>query len=276
MSVKRPRKKSIRRNLFEVIAPHYQAAGNSALQAWSRAYDVVLIVCICASIYPLFFKQDPPFMVKINHYLPIVFIVDYILGWVTADFRLKKHRLSFLLYPLTLWAIVDLLAIIPFFINASETLVLLRILRLIRISRIFKGLRYSDNFGVFKRALKKQKDTLLSLLIITLAYIVISGLIIFHAEPDAFAGVQDAFMMSASLLTGGSVGLGIALETMPAKIIALFSAFWGIALIALPAGVLTGGFITELHLHQLQEKRREAEEKKREEKRRVESEHPDK
>lgn len=233
---------------------------------WSRVYDVVLIVFICLSIVPLFFKQDPPIVEKLGRFLSIVFIVDYFLGWVTADYQLKKGKRSFFLYPITFWAIIDMLAIIPFFVNISETFVLFRILRLMRIFRIFKGLRYSDNFEMLIKTLKKQKETLLSLLFITLVYIVITGLIVFHTEPDAFESAFDAILMSASLLTGVPIGNRALLLTTPGRVIALLSSFWGVAIVALPAGVVTGGFITELHNHQLAEKRREAEEKKGNEK----------
>lgn len=253
----------VRKILSEVTEPHSRPLGNPRVEMLSRAYDAVLIVFICLSIVPLFFKQDPPIVEKLGHLLSIVFIVDYFLGWVTADYQLKKGKWSFLLYPVTFWAIIDMLAIIPFFVDVSDTFVLFRILRLLRIVRVFKGLRYSDNFVVFIKALKKQKDTLLSLLFITLVYVVISGLIVFHTEPDAFANVLEAFLMSASLLTGVSIGEGTLMLTTPGRVIALLSSFWGVALVALPTGVVTGSFITELHNHQTLEKRREEDEKKR-------------
>lgn len=257
--------KRLRKTLSQIIEPHSKTSGNPRIDILSKIYDVVLIIFIVASIVPLFFKHDPPIVIRFNRYLPIIFIIDYVLGWITADFQLKKKRRSFLLYPVTLWAVIDMLAIIPFFINVSETLVLFRVLRLFRISRLFKGLRYSDSFEIFVKSLKRQKSTLLSLLFITLAYIAISGLIVFHTEPDAFPSVLDAFFLAASLLTGVSIGDGVSLQTLPGQIIALVSSFWGVALIALPAGVVTGGFITELHNHQVMEKRQQLEEKRRQE-----------
>lgn len=251
--------KKARLRIFEIIAPYAQAAGNLKHKVLSRVYDAVVIASTCISIIPLFFKVDPPLLDIASRYVSLVFIVDYALNWITADFRLKKKKKSFLLYPVSPWAVVDLLAIIPFFFNAAPTLVLFRVFRLIRIFRIFKGLKYSDSFNVFIAALKKQKDTLLTLLLVTIAYIAISGVVIFNVEPDVFSNVLDAIFLAASSLTNIPITESVLLTTTAGKVIALVSSFWGIALIALPTGVITGSFMSELHRHQMLERRRERE-----------------
>lgn len=254
--------KKFRKLLFKIIRPYSPAIKVCAVSHLCRVYDAVIITFVFISIVPLFFKHDAPFLVTLNYYVSIVFIVDYILNWITADFSLKKKKLSFLLYPITPWAIIDLLAIIPFFFNVSDTLVLFRIFRLVRLSRLFKALKYSNSFNIFLSALKKQKDILLALLAVTLAYIVISSLIIFNVEPDVFPDVTEAIFWSASALTNITVTDTILLTTTAGKVIALISSFLGIALIALPTGVITGAFMSELHRHHLSEKKRGREEEK--------------
>ncbi|MEA5003606.1 MAG: ion transporter [Christensenella sp.] len=231
---------------------------------WSRFYDIFIVVFILISIVPLFFNEDPPILQFFNFYVGVVFVADYLLNWLTADFHLKKGWKSFLIYPVTPWAIIDLLAILPLFGGVSDMLVLFRIFRLFRLFRIFKGLKYSTNFDLFITSLKKQKSTLLTLLFLTFAYTIISALIIYNVEIEAFPTFLDALSWSASSLANISFGDSFVIYTAAGKIIAILSSFIGIALIALPSGVITASFMTELHRFQLQEKREEREERERE------------
>ena len=79
----------------------------------SVAYDVLMFVAIIVSIVPLMFVEDHVAF----HYIEMVtvsfFIIDYVLRWITADLRLGKGALSFLIYPFTFWGVIDLLSILP-------------------------------------------------------------------------------------------------------------------------------------------------------------------
>ena len=59
------------------------------------AYDVFMMITIVASIFPLFFKQQYKAFVYIDYITASIFIVDYILRFITADYKLKKGKLSF-------------------------------------------------------------------------------------------------------------------------------------------------------------------------------------
>lgn len=254
----------LRKDLYEVIDPYLKTDNERNFQNLSRAYDIFIFVFILISVIPLFFAQDPPILAWFNYYVGVVFIIDYVLNWLTADFHLKKKKWSFLLYPITPWAIIDMLAILPFFSDVSDTLVLFRIFRLFRLFRIFKGLKYSTNFNLFLISLKKQSGTLLTLLFLTVIYTVMSALIIYNVEMEAFPNFLDALFWSASSLANLSFMDSYVLSTIPGKIIAILSSFIGIALIALPSGVITASFITELNRFQQQERKREREERAQE------------
>ena len=75
----------------------------------------------------------------------IIFIIDYILRLLTADYKLGKGKLSFLLYPFTFMALADLLCILPSLFLLNNSLRLFKILRMLRILRVFKFIRYSKN-----------------------------------------------------------------------------------------------------------------------------------
>lgn len=76
----------------------------------------------------------------------VIFIIDYILRLLTADYKLEKGKLSFLLYPFTFLALADLLCILPSLFLLNNSLRLFKILRMLRILRVFKFIRYSKIF----------------------------------------------------------------------------------------------------------------------------------
>lgn len=234
-----------RRRLFEIIEPAKDG------DAVSRAYDIFIIVFIFISIMPLFFKESYPAFFYIEIFSTAVFIVDYLLRWYTADLKLHKRKASFFLYPVTPWAVIDLLAIVPAFGLLSPAFVLLRILRVIRV---FKGLRYSESFDLIAAVIKKNKNILLALLLLTGAYIAGSALLVFNIEPDTFDSYFDAIYWAATAIT--TIGYGdIYPLSVGGKIIGMLSALFGVGVIALPTAVLTAGFMHELQLR----KRRECE-----------------
>ena len=105
---------------------------------------------------------------------------------------------------------------------------------------------------------RKQGRTLASVLLIAVAYIFISALVMFIYEPaDNFPTFFDALYWATTALT--TVGYGDIYPTSDiGQIISMVSSFFGIAIIAMPAGVVTAGFMDELASEE-KEKEREAE-----------------
>ncbi|MDE6577012.1 MAG: ion transporter, partial [Muribaculaceae bacterium] len=79
----------------------------------SRIYDWYMLVMIIASIIPLMFIEDYPIFKVIEVVTVSAFIIDYALRWFTSDIQLKKGWLSYIVYPFTPMAIIDLLSILP-------------------------------------------------------------------------------------------------------------------------------------------------------------------
>ena len=79
----------------------------------SRVYDWCMLVMIVASIIPLMFIESYPIFRVIEIVTVIAFMVDYILRWGTSNLQLKKGWLSYVIYPFTPMAIIDLLSILP-------------------------------------------------------------------------------------------------------------------------------------------------------------------
>ena len=121
-------------------------------------------------------------------------------------------------------------------------------IRALRVLRVFKGLRYSNNFIIIGNVIRSSKNSLVAVVTLAVAYILISALVIFNVEPDSFQTFFDAVYWATVSLT--TVGYGdIYPITVMGRIITLQSSVLGIAIVALPAGIVTAGYMDELNNH---------------------------
>lgn len=171
----------------------------------SRIYDIFMMLVIFASLIPLAFKEQPPVFLWLDRITVTVFIIDYILRLITADFKLKgKGIKAFVIYPFTPMAIIDLFSILPSITILNSGFRLLKIFRLMRtfrVFRVFKAVRYSKNIMIILRVLKRQRDSLLVVLWLAIAYVLVSALIIFNVEPQTFDSFFDAVYWATVSLT---------------------------------------------------------------------------
>lgn len=211
-------------------------------------YDITMLCAIIISIIPLAFKETNTIFVLIDRITVILFIIDYFLRWITADLKLQRGGFSFIAYPFSLLAIIDLLSILPGISAMNDGFRLLRVVRLIRmfrIFRVFKAFRYSKNIEIIVRVFRRQADSLIAMCWIAVAYVLISALLIFNVEPDSFSDFFDAIYWAAVSLT--TVGYGdIYPVTAIGRAVAMISSFFGIAVVAMPAGIITAGLMDEL------------------------------
>ena len=121
----------------------------------SRIYDWYMLIMIIASIVPLMFIEDYPIFRIIEIVTVTAFIIDYILRWYTSDIQLKRGWVSYIIYPFTPMAIIDLLSILPGLNLISPEFKLLRLTRLLKIVRLLKIFRYSDKITIFINVLDK-------------------------------------------------------------------------------------------------------------------------
>ena len=177
--------------------------GDDAPAAW---FGRVMTVLIIASLLPLCFKESSPVLETIEYGCVLVFICDYLARWATADLKLRKGALSFLIYPLTPMAIIDLLSILPVFSALNDALRTLRVLRLFRTLRAFKLIRYSKSTSAIAAVFEKQREALLAVLCLAIGYILVSALVIFNVEPETFDTFFDAVYWAVVSLT--TVGYG--------------------------------------------------------------------
>lgn len=233
----------MREKIYNIIEPHSDEEN-------ANLYDIVMIVAIICIIIPMMFKQTNIVFTLIDKITTILFIIDYILRWITADYKLKdKGASAFIVYPITPMAIIDLFSILPGIIAFNKSLKLLRLIRLVRmlrIFRVFKAFRYSSRIAMIGRVMRKEKDSLIAVCYIAGAYIIIAALVIFNVEPQSFNNFYDAIYWATVSLT--TVGYGdIYPVTEIGRFITMISSLFGVAVIALPAGIVSAGIMDEIN-----------------------------
>lgn len=232
-----------RKRIFEIIE---KSKGGDYLSSF---YDYGMIIIIILSLVPLAFKDDTPALIAIDKITVGIFIIDYLLRWGTADYKFSnKSVVSFAKYPFSGMAIIDLLSILPSLgiLNSGfKVLRVLRMIRAIRVVRVFKAFRYSKNLEIIMDVLRQSKNALIAVCVLAGGYILVSALIIFNVEPDSFDTFFDAIYWATVSLT--TVGYGdIYPVSVMGRIITMLSSIFGIAIIALPAGIITAGYMSEI------------------------------
>ena len=233
----------MRKRIFEIIEKSKDG------DTLSQIYDFFMIAVIILSLIPLAFKEDISAFHAGDKIAMVIFIVDYLLRWITADYKFENSSpMSFVKYPFSLMAIIDLVSILPSLSLISKGFKVLRVLRMIRalrVLRVFKGLRYSRNFIIIGNVIRSSKNSLMAVVSLAVAYIVVSALVIFNVEPDSFDSFFDAIYWATVSLT--TVGYGdIYPVTVLGRIITMASSILGIAIVALPSGIITAGYMSEI------------------------------
>lgn len=232
-----------RKRLFEII----EIADDD--DKLSSIYDAFMMISIIASIVPMAFKATNIAFEVVDKVTVCIFIIDYILRLITADLKLKKGIKSFIIYPFTPMAIIDLVAILPSLIvlnSGFRLLKIFRLLRTLRVLRVFKVIRYSTPIKMILGIFKRTKESLLFVCGIAAGYVLISALVVFNVEPNTFGNYFDAVYWATVSLT--TMGYGdIYPVTVAGKIVTMISSFMGIAIVALPAGIITTGLMEELN-----------------------------
>ena len=220
----------------------------------SRIYEWIMLIAIAIGIFPLLFRTHYEIFWYFDIISCLCFIIDYVLRWVTYRLRTgKQNWTAFLIYPFTPMAIIDLLSILPTINLLTPTFKTARFTRLLKILRVVKIIRYFESLEIILSVIKKQRKILYAVLSMAMFYTFITAMIMFNAEEDInpatgeylFRDFFDAFYWAVCTLT--TVGYG---DLYPisntGRVISIISSLVGIAIIALPSGVITAGYLDEI------------------------------
>ncbi|MDR3305374.1 MAG: ion transporter [Clostridiales Family XIII bacterium] len=247
--------------IYNIIKDDQKGGAGKAFDIFMSALIVLNVVMIIADT----FDGRPSSIVRISSVVEVVSIViftaEYALRIWTADMirpelRPARARLKYITSGM---ALVDLLAILPFYIPfiIPVDLRVLRAIRLIRLVRLFKLNRYTSALASVGRVIKNKLPQLVSSMSVVLILMIISSILMYNiehdAQPETFQNAFSAMWWSVATLT--TVGYGdIYPVTIAGKIISAVIALLGIGLVAIPTGILSAGFVDELS----QKKDREA------------------
>lgn len=182
-----------------------------------------------------------------------IFSVEYLVRvWVAVEdeslaaLPAWRARLAYILSPM---ALIDLLAIAPFYL-ALLIPIDLRYLRFFRLLRLLKLSHYFDGLEIFSVVLRREAGSIAAALLTMLILIIISACLMFSvensAQPGHFESITDAIWWAVVTLT--TVGYGdVTPITFGGKLLAIGIMLLGIGTMALPAGILAARFSEELN-----------------------------
>lgn len=224
---------------------------------WVRVFIAVLIFInvvaviletvqeIHAALYPLFYA--------IEVFSISIFSVEYLLRlWAIVEEPKYRHPVwGRVRYFFSFFALIDLLAIVPFFLPQliSTDLLIVRALRLFRLIRVLKLGRYSHSFAMMGRVLQNKQEEMISSIFVLLVILVLSSSMMYfiehEAQPKAFPNIPAALWWGVATLT--TIGYGdIYPITALGKFFAAISAILSVGIVALPSGIIVTGFIEEM------------------------------
>jgi len=241
---------SVKKNVFEIIQPAEK--GKLA----SKLFDLFIMLLILFSIVSVFimtFNISPEafrILVRTEKYSLVIFTCEYFLRIWTADLlypELKPYRAR-LSYVCSGMAIIDLIAILPFFLPMflPMNLMGIRAFRLVRLLRIFKMNRYTNALVSIGEVFRKKAQEIFVSIFLVLILLVIASLLIYYveheAQPNKFTNAFSGLWWAVATLT--TVGYGdIYPVTVVGRILAAVIAIMGIGMVAVPTSILSAGFI---------------------------------
>lgn len=255
--------KQFRKRIFVIL----ELKSSDSLIA--KIFDVSIVTLILISVASVILETDEGIyssyqsvFIFLEYLTVIVFSIEYLLRLWTCveDGRYGRPVLGRLRYAATPLAIVDLLAIMPFYMPLIMP-VDLRFLRLFRLIRLFKLTRYSRSFNTIGAVLKAKKDELIITLSAALVLLIACSSLIYYAErsaqPQVFSSIPASMWWGTATLT--TIGYGdMKPVTTSGKLLASIVSILGIGMFALPAGILGSGFVEEMHKRRAETKSEEA------------------
>jgi voltage-gated potassium channel len=248
---------------------------------WDKFINVFIIILIILNVIAVMLEtvtsihnRYETFFVIFDYVSVIIFTIEYVLRvWSSNHEEKYKHsvwgRLKYMASP---GAIIDLLAIIPTYLHmmyAAKILVdidlrVLRILRLLRLFRLFRLTAYTKSAHMIMNVFKKRSSELLLSLVLATFLIILSSCIMYFAEHQhPAAGAEYSLFTSIpktvwwSVVTLTTTGYGDMYPvTNLGKGLASLIMLSGVAFFALPAGIITAGFIDEFRAERVKKSHR--------------------
>ena len=226
----------------------------------SRFLNLFLILLIALNVGAIILESESDFYARYQRALRLfevfsvaVFTLEYLARvWSAVDLHEHKDArpvLGRLRYMLTPMALIDLIAILPFYLSLYLSFDL-RFLRVVRMLRLLKLTRYSPALGALLDVIQRETEALLAAFVVLLLMLVFSASGIYLLEgdmqPETFGSIPSSMWWSIVTLT--TVGYGdVVPVTAGGKVFAGLIGLIGIGMIAVPAAILASGFAESIH-----------------------------
>ncbi|MCT4660568.1 MAG: ion transporter [Tissierellales bacterium] len=243
----------MKQRIFEII---YLGKENDKESTFFDRMIVTLILLNALAIFLSSFESiNSEYDTELRYFEIIsisIFSLEYLARVWTSDLRFKNvgKLKAMRLYIFSPMAIIDLAAILPFYLPMLIPLDLrfLRMLRLTRLIRIAKLNRYMTSMNLIGRILKREKELLIVTVSIIILLIFSASTLMYYVEnpvqPEAFPNIAASFWWAIITIT--PIGYApITPITLTGRIISGTLAVLGIGLVALPTGIISSGFMQE-------------------------------
>lgn len=239
--------------VFEVIQP----AENGRIA--SKIFDLIILAFILLSVISVFIttfdlpQEYQKSLQQVEQVSLIVFSAEYLLRIWTADLLYPRYGFftSRLKYIFSGMALIDLLAILPFYLPMilPVNLIGIRAIRLVRLLRLLKLNRYSDALASIGCVFKSKLREIFASLFFVVILLVVASLLIYYAEHDAqptqFQNAFSGLWWAVATLT--TVGYGDIYPITPlGRTLGAVIAVLGIGMVAVPTSILSAGFVEYL------------------------------
>jgi voltage-gated potassium channel len=204
-----------------------------------KTFNLIIQVLILISLVSFSAETLPNLSDRAHYWLRVVevltvsiFTLEYGLRILVADDRIR--------FITSLYGLIDLMAILPFYVSTGLDLRTIRVLRIFRVFRIFKLLRYTNAIDRFKEAFYELREELVLFVVATVLIVFLSSVGIYYfegaAQPDTFGSVFHCMWWAVVTLT--TVGYGDAYPiTLGGRLFTSIVLLLGIGTIAVPTGL---------------------------------------
>ncbi len=210
---------------------------------YGRAFDVIVFLSIALSVIAVVLESIPSvkaaygeLLHKIEWALTIWFTIEYLMRLITAHNPLR--------YATGFYGVIDLLAVIPTYLSlffvGTQSLIVCRAFRFLRIFRVFKMVRFVDEASTLMVALRasRQKITVFMCTVLAIALVMGTLMYVIEGESNGFNSIPQGIYWAIVTMT--TVGYGdLAPHTPLGKFLASLLMLIGYSILAIPTGIVS-------------------------------------
>jgi len=246
---------NLQANVLRILEPAKLGDRTSKIWDLSLFGLVVLnLIAVALESVPTLQNNYGSWFYNFEIFSVIIFTVEYVSRVWSAPAK-RDHEngetglKARMRYIFSFYGVIDLVAILPFYIQAFFPGLDLRVLRALRLLRILKLNHYNSALDdLFGAILEEKKSFLTTLYIFSVAFVLSSSLIYYaehKVQPEAFRSIPDAMYWSIITLT--TVGYGdVSPITVFGKSIAAITAIFGVVVVALLTGIVANSFNAQM------------------------------